>query len=180
MDKGKQPSSPTSLADDNPSISNDIVSEGLARIEKFFTDTRFSSPIPPNLSHTDAFSDLFRSCLKVQSTQRGKISCLVTVKLPILNLYGGMHGGAVASVAQLVSEACARTVVGKDKEVFLGELSTSYLSAAPNEAKVIVDGSVVRSGRNITVVAVEFKIEGSNKLVYSSRATLYHLPAASL
>lgn len=80
----------------------------------------------------------------------------------------------------MVSHACARTVVGKDKEIFLGELSTSYLSAAPNKAKVIVDGSVVRTGRNLTVVAVEFKIEESSKLVYTSRATIYHLPTASL
>lgn len=43
-----------------------------------------------------------------------------------------MHGGAVASVAEILSVACARTVVGKDKELFLGESSTSYLSSAPD------------------------------------------------
>lgn len=42
-----------------------------------------------------------------------------------------MHGGVVASVAEMVAVACARTVVGKEKELFLGELSNSYLSAAP-------------------------------------------------
>jgi acyl-coenzyme A thioesterase 13 len=35
----------------------------------------------------------------------------------------------VASVSEAVTLACAKTVVG-DKEVFLGEMSTSYLSAA--------------------------------------------------
>ncbi|XP_027108267.1 uncharacterized protein [Coffea arabica] len=177
MDKNRQQpgsASASSVADDHPS---DINAEALAMIDEFF---KFSTPIPPNLSHPDAYSDLFRSCLKVQSIERGKISCLLTVKLPILNIYGGMHGGAVASVAELVSHACARTVVGKDKEIFLGELSTSYLSAAPNKANVIVDGSVVRSGRNLTVVAVEFKTEESGKLVYTSRATIYHLPTARL
>lgn len=43
-----------------------------------------------------------------------------------------MHGGAVASVAEILSVACARTVVGKEKELFLGESSTSYLSSAPD------------------------------------------------
>lgn len=42
-----------------------------------------------------------------------------------------MHGGAVGAMAERVAIACARTVAGKDKELFLGELSMSYLSAAP-------------------------------------------------
>lgn len=41
-----------------------------------------------------------------------------------------MHGGAVASIAERVAIACARTMVAEDKELFLGELSISYLSAA--------------------------------------------------
>lgn len=46
-------------------------------------------------------------------------------------MYGGLHGGALASVAEMVAVDCARTVVGKEKELFLGELSNSYLSSAP-------------------------------------------------
>ncbi|KAK9103368.1 hypothetical protein Sjap_020622 [Stephania japonica] len=48
----------------------------------------------------------------------------------VQNSYGSLHGGAVASIAQAVAEACARTVVAEDKEVFLGELAISYLSPA--------------------------------------------------
>ena len=47
------------------------------------------------------------------------------------NFYGSLHGGAVAAVAEMVSIACVRTVVAEDKEIFLGDLSISYLSAAP-------------------------------------------------
>lgn len=83
-------------------------------------------------------------------------------------------------MAEILAVACARTVVGKEKELFLGESSTSYLSSAPENAKVIVDASVVRSGRNLTVVSVEFKLEGSGRLVYTSRSTFFHMPAASL
>lgn len=45
---------------------------------------------------------------------------------------------------------------------------------------MIVDACVVRSGRNLTVVAVEFKMKDSDKLVYTSRATFYNMPVASL
>lgn len=43
----------------------------------------------------------------------------------------GFQGGAIAAVAETVSIACARTIVEEDKEIFLGELSISHLSAAP-------------------------------------------------
>ncbi|CAK9180043.1 unnamed protein product [Ilex paraguariensis] len=83
-------------------------------------------------------------------------SCCIYTFSPyiFLNAYGGLHGGAVAAVAEMVSIACARTVVSKDKDLFLGELSMSYLFAAPRNAEVIVDASVVRSGRNVTAVTI--------------------------
>lgn len=43
-----------------------------------------------------------------------------------------MHGGAVGSVAERVAIACARTVVGENTDLFLGELGISYLAAAPH------------------------------------------------
>lgn len=45
-------------------------------------------------------------------------------------MYRSVHGGAVASIAEIVSNACARTVVAEGKELFLGELGISYLSGA--------------------------------------------------
>jgi acyl-coenzyme A thioesterase 13 len=48
------------------------------------------------------------------------------------------------------------------------------------QAEVIVDGSVVRSGRNLTVVAVEFKLRKTGQLVYTARATFYNMPIAKL
>lgn len=91
-----------------------------------------------------------------------------------------MHGGAVGAVAERVAIACARTVVGKDKDIFLGELSMSYLYAAPHNAEVVVDGSVVRSGRNLTVVAVNFRLKESGRLAFMTRATFYNTPVSSL
>ncbi|CAK9180045.1 unnamed protein product [Ilex paraguariensis] len=109
-------------------------------------------------------------------------SCCIYTFSPyiFLNAYGGLHGGAVAAVAEMVSIACARTVVSKDKDLFLGELSMSYLFAAPRNAEVIVDASVVRSGRNVTAVTVEFRLGESGGVVYTAKATFYNMPVASL
>lgn len=152
-------------------------------LDVFFKDVigvKSTTTIPSNLENKDTFSHLIRGLLKLTHIHSGHISCFLSVKPPVTNTYGGLHGGAVASVAEMVAVACARTVVGKEKELFLGELSNSYLSAAPQDAEVIVDASVVRSGRNLTVVAVEFRMKESEKLVYTSRATFYNMPVASL
>ncbi|KAJ9689271.1 hypothetical protein PVL29_014780 [Vitis rotundifolia] len=86
----------------------------------------------------------------------------------------------VATIVELVSISCARTVVAKGKELFLGELSLSYLSAAPAKVKAVADASVVRSGRNVTVIAVEFKMKKTRKLIYTGRTTFYNMPIAKL
>ncbi|KAK8693505.1 hypothetical protein V6N13_071088 [Hibiscus sabdariffa] len=96
------------------------------------------------------------------------------------NFFGGLHGGVVAAIAERVAVATARTLVGEDKDIFLGELALSYLSSATINAELIVDGSVIRSGRNITLIAIEFKMRTTGELVYSCRATFYNSPIAKL
>ena len=48
------------------------------------------------------------------------------------------------------------------------------------QAEVVVDASMVRSGRNVTVIAVEFKMKKTSKLIYIGRATFYNMPIAKL
>lgn len=81
---------------------------------------------------------------------------------------------------ELLSIACARTIIAEDKELFLGEISVSYLSAAPLNEEVLVEASVVKSGRNVTMVALEFKLKKTGKLIYIAHATFYNIPVAKL
>ncbi|XWS32223.1 hypothetical protein CRYUN_Cryun23aG0141800 [Craigia yunnanensis] len=146
----------------------------------FLKDVGISNPNVENYSSKDFYSTVLCNHLKIDTAQRGHVTCFATVKPPIGNYFGWLHGGAVAAIAERVAIATARTVVSEDKEIFLGELAMSYLSSAPNNAELIVDGSVVRSGRNITVVAIKFKMKKTGKLVYTSRATFYNSPIAKL
>ncbi|XP_049399378.1 uncharacterized protein LOC125863239 [Solanum stenotomum] len=178
---GENRSAPTLMENKNTVISEKLSAESISKVNGFLKSMGlFNLNFPPQYDTKDSFSELSRSFLKVQHVHRGKISCIVSVKPPIMNVYGSLHGGAVGDVAVRVATACARTIVGKDKELFLGELSISYLSSAPQNAEVIVNASIVRSGRNLTVVALDFRLKDSEKLCYISRATLYHVPVASL
>ncbi|KAK4371979.1 hypothetical protein RND71_007363 [Anisodus tanguticus] len=162
-------------------ISEELSKEAASLVDLLFTRVRLQGAnFLPQYDAKDSFSELTRGCLKVHSIHPGKVSCILSVKPAISNVYRSMHGGAVGAVAERVAIACARTVVAKDKELFLGELGMSYISAAPSNTEVVVDGSVIRSGRNLTVVAVEFRLKDSGNLVYTSNATFYHMPVASL
>ncbi|KAL0411977.1 UNVERIFIED_CONTAM: hypothetical protein Slati_3787400 [Sesamum latifolium] len=161
-------------------VAQDLPPEYHLSVVLFFKHMGVLQTIKPQHNVKDSFSNLVGGVLEVVSVERGKISCLAKVKAPLLNSYGGMHGGSVAAVAERVAIACVRTVVGEDKNLFLGELGISYLSSAPRNAEVIIDGSVVRSGRNLTVVAVNFRLKESGRLAYMTRATFYNMPVSSL
>ncbi|KAH6767427.1 hypothetical protein C2S52_018410 [Perilla frutescens var. hirtella] len=161
-------------------VSSDVPPDYYKAVTVFFKRMGVVQTIKSQHDVEDSFSNLIGGTLKVISIERGKISCSLNVKAQILNAYGGMHGGAVGSVAERVAIACARTVVGENKDLFLGELGISYLSAAPHNAEVIVDGHVVRSGRNLTVVAVNFRLKESGRLAFLARTTFYNMPVPSL
>lgn len=157
-----------------------MTAETIATVAKFFNDVGKPDLILPPADGKHFICDLIGGLLKPDRVERGHVSCLLRVLPAATNAYKGMHGAAVASVAEMISVACARTVVSEDKELFLGELSMSYLSAAPINAELKVDASIIRSGRNLTVVAVEFRLKDSGNLTYTSRATLYTMPISSL
>ncbi|KAK6920176.1 Thioesterase domain [Dillenia turbinata] len=161
-------------------ISSVLSPSVVSRVENFLSDPEITEPSPESGAQSNSYSDLVRGLLKLDQLQRGRITCLLSVKPFVSNVYGGLHGGAVAAAAEVVSLACARTVVGEDKELFLGELGITYLSSAPINAEVMIEGSIVRSGRNLTVTSIEFRLKETKKLIYVARATFYNMPMPKL
>ncbi|CAL5196148.1 unnamed protein product [Lathyrus oleraceus] len=163
-----------------PEISPEMDSKHTSETLLFFKLMGVGAPFPENCN-TDGFLDSFlRNFIKVDLIQPGRISCTVVAKPPLCNGYGTLHGGAVASLVEVLSTACARTVVAEDKQLFLGEISISYLSATPMDEEVVANASVVKSGRNLTVVALEFKLKKTGNLLYLTHVTFYNMPVSSL
>lgn len=48
------------------------------------------------------------------------------------------------------------------------------------QEEVLANASVVKTGRNLTVVALELKLKKTGSLQYISHATFYNMPVASL
>ncbi|MBA0584031.1 uncharacterized protein LOC105791585 isoform X1 [Gossypium raimondii] len=150
------------------------------QVMRFLKRVGMHDPNVENYSSRDFYSNLLCNTLKTHTVRRGHVTCFATVTPAVANYFGGLHGGAVAAIAERVAIATTRTVVGEDKEIFLVDLGMSYLSAAPKDAELIVDGAVVKSGRNITAVSIEFKMKKTGKLLFTSRATFHNSPLAKL
>ncbi|KAL2892278.1 Acyl-coenzyme A thioesterase 13, partial [Bienertia sinuspersici] len=159
---------------------DEVEDESTKSILEFLENLGVSSNIPQFTTTHDFYSELLRTLLKVDSISRGRVICSFSVLPPAANYYKGLHGGVVAAVAERVATACARTIVAEEKPLFLGEQSISYLSAAPINTQLIADASVVRSGRNLTVVSIEITLKETKKVAYTSQATFFHIPAAKL
>uniref|UniRef100_A0A0E0AJB9 Thioesterase domain-containing protein n=1 Tax=Oryza glumipatula TaxID=40148 RepID=A0A0E0AJB9_9ORYZ len=152
--------------------------------QRFFQVLGAGEPLPAPAELPAAYSALVRGVLSsaavsASASASPRVSCTLTVSPAAINAYNTLHGGMVAAVAEAVGMACARAAAG-DKEMFLGELSTAYLSAARLNSEVEVEAQILRKGRSVVVTTVEFRLKDTKKLCYSSRATFYIMPVASL
>ncbi|XP_050249732.1 uncharacterized protein LOC126696987 [Quercus robur] len=177
-----RPKTEATSSNSSKTIVNDVSAEYVSAISAFFqrVGVSHSNSIPDFCNTKYFYSHLIRDAIKPDQVLRGRITCHLTVTPILANFYASLHGGALAAIAEMVSIACARTVVAEDKDIFLGDMSISYLSGAPIHAEVMVDCSVVRSGRNLTVVAMEFKVKKTGQLAYTAHATFYNKPIAKL
>ncbi|XP_020219283.1 uncharacterized protein LOC109802357 [Cajanus cajan] len=154
--------------------------QNVSRTHTFLKSLGMYKPIPQSCETSGFYSHFFGSFIRVNDIKRGRISCTIAVKPSISNYFGTLHGGSVGSLIELMSIACARTVVAEDKELFLGEMNVSYLSGAPTNTEVLAEASVVKSGRNVTMVSLEFKLKNTGNLIYIAHTTFYNITVAKL
>uniref|UniRef100_A0A7N2R9M5 Thioesterase domain-containing protein n=1 Tax=Quercus lobata TaxID=97700 RepID=A0A7N2R9M5_QUELO len=127
------PKAEATSSNSSKTIANDVSAEYVSVITGFFKKlgVSHSNSIPDFCNTKYFYSHLIRDAIKPDQVLRGRITCLLTVTPVLANIYGSLHAGAIAAIAEMVSIACARSVVAEDKDIFLGDMSISYLSAAP-------------------------------------------------
>ncbi|KAL6843266.1 hypothetical protein ACP4OV_026979 [Aristida adscensionis] len=157
--------------------------ESRERAALFFQALGTGAPLPAPAERPDAFAALLRAALSRATVSAAapapRVACVLTVSPDLTNPYDTLHGGAVAAAAEALGMACARAAAG-DKEMFLGELSTAYLAPARLHSEVDVEAQILRKGRSVVVTTIEFRLKDTKKLCYTSRATFYIMPVASL
>ncbi|CAL5070967.1 unnamed protein product [Urochloa decumbens] len=122
----------------------------------------------------DAF--VLKGIRVVQALQPGTLLCHFTVPSRLLNSGGFLHGGATASLVDLVASA-AFTTAGLRTRGSPLEMNISYLDAAFADEEIDIEAKVLRAGKAVGVAVVELK-KKSGKIIAQARYSKY-LGAAS-
>lgn len=83
---------------------------------------------------------------------------------------GLIHGGLIATVADIVAGFAAFTTVTKDQYVVTGEIKISYFRPGKGE-RLYAKGWVIKSGRKINFCEAEVYAETSGERVLIAKAT---------
>ncbi|VAW28848.1 hypothetical protein MNBD_BACTEROID06-1525 [hydrothermal vent metagenome] len=107
---------------------------------------------------------------KLDLVEAGKIEGRMKLEKIHLQQAGLVHGGVIATVADIVAGFSAYSLVGVDEKVVTGELKISYLRPAKGEI-LWAKGWVLKQGRKINFCEAEVYVLNGNKPKLIAKAT---------
>ncbi|CAM8894697.1 unnamed protein product [Rhodiola kirilowii] len=125
------------------------------------------------------FEPFIMEGLKVEKVEPGLLICSMKVPARFLNAEGFLHGGAKATLVDLVGSA-AIFMVGSKMTAVSVEINVSYLDAAFEGEELEIEARVLRVGKPVGVVSVEIRTKASGKVVAQGRHSMYLTVASKL
>ncbi|KAM0939815.1 putative acyl-CoA hydrolase [Dioscorea sansibarensis] len=110
--------------------------------------------------------------LSIDAIEHGRILCSMTVPPRLLNTGNFLHGGATASLVDLVGSAAFYSAGAASSGVSL-EISISYLDSAFVNEEIEIEAKVLRAGKAVGVSTVELRKKKTGKLIAQARHTKY-------
>jgi len=110
--------------------------------------------------------------LRVDLVEPGRIICSMKVPPRLLNTGNFLHGGATATLVDLVGSAVIYTVGAPVTGVSV-EINVSYLDAAYAGEEIEIEAMPLRIGKAIAVVSVELRRKTTGKIIARGRHTKY-------
>ncbi|KAG8383344.1 hypothetical protein BUALT_Bualt04G0002700 [Buddleja alternifolia] len=110
--------------------------------------------------------------IKIDHIERGRILCSFTVPPRLLNSGNTLHGGATAALVDVVGSAVIHTMGAPTTGVSV-EINVSYLDGAYVGEEIEIESKVLRVGKAIAVVSVEFRSKKTGKTIAQGRHTKY-------
>ncbi|ESR39650.1 4HBT domain-containing protein [Citrus sinensis] len=121
---------------------------------------------------TKFFERFIMQGLRVDLSEPGRVICSMKVPPRLLNAGNFMHGGATATLVDLVGSAAIFTVGAPSVGVSV-EINVSYLDAAFGGEEIEIEAKVLRVGKAVAVVSVELRKKDTGKIVAQGRHTKY-------
>ncbi|CAI0430912.1 unnamed protein product [Linum tenue] len=110
--------------------------------------------------------------LHVDLVEPGRVICSMKVPPRLLNAGNFLHGGATATLVDLVGSAVIFTVGAPQTGVSV-EINVSYLDAAYVNEEIEIEARILRVGKAVGVVSVEFRKKKTGKIIAQGRHTKY-------
>ncbi|GAB2277237.1 hypothetical protein Dimus_011944 [Dionaea muscipula] len=104
--------------------------------------------------------------------ERNRIVCSFRVPPRLLNTANTLHGGAIASLVDLVGSAAVFTAGAPATGVSV-EINVSYLDGALPDEEIEIEARNLRVGKAIAVVSVELRKKDTGKIIAQGRHTKY-------
>ncbi|KAJ4967416.1 hypothetical protein NE237_019265 [Protea cynaroides] len=117
--------------------------------------------------------------IQVDLIEPGRVVCSMKVPLRLLNSGNFLHGGATASLVDIVGSAAIYTVGAPTTGVSI-EINVSYLDAAFINEEIEIEGKVLRVGKAIGVVTVELRKKKTGRIIAQGRHTNYPMKRCEL
>uniref|UniRef100_A0A1J3GEU1 Acyl-coenzyme A thioesterase 13 n=1 Tax=Noccaea caerulescens TaxID=107243 RepID=A0A1J3GEU1_NOCCA len=117
--------------------------------------------------------------LKVDLIEPGRIVCSMKVPPHLLNAGNFLHGGATATLVDLIGSAAIYTTGATQSGVSV-EINVSYLDAAFLDEEIEIESKTLRVGKAVAVVSVELRKKKSGKMIAQGRHTKYLAPRPKL
>ncbi|GJP81248.1 hypothetical protein CLOP_g11411 [Closterium sp. NIES-67] len=102
----------------------------------------------------------------------GRCQCTIAVTPELVNRYNTLHGGAIATLTDVVTSAALIAAVGPPGGVST-DLSVAYLDAAKIGELVDVDASVLRVGKSLAFLQALFHRRSDGVLLAVGRHTKF-------
>ncbi|XP_065021878.1 uncharacterized protein LOC135586402 isoform X1 [Musa acuminata AAA Group] len=172
MSRSPVPSSPPPFVDEQMAL--DSAKRSLEAAAEEILPTPALDALPSKFY--DAF--ILRG-LRVDLVEPGHLLCSMTVPPRLLNTGNFLHGGATASLVDLVGSAAFYTAGAQSRGVPM-EIGISYLDAAFANEEIEIEAKILRAGKAVGVVNVELRKKKTRKIVANARYTKYLAPSSNL
>ncbi|XP_010475081.1 PREDICTED: acyl-coenzyme A thioesterase 13-like [Camelina sativa] len=118
--------------------------------------------------------------LKVDLIEPGRLICSMKVPPHLLNAGSFLHGGATATLVDLIGSAVIYTAAGVTHSGVSVEINVSYLDAAFLHEEIEIESRALRVGKAVAVVSVELRKKKTGKIIAQGRHTKYFAPRSNL
>lgn len=136
--------------------SADSIPNGLIELTKQTLTVASATALTALLTSLGGFDGVVGKHLTVSTAHNGRVECTMRVSKELVNAYGGLHGGCIATLVDHCGTLALMSVKPMRPGVSL-DITVSYLSSAKLGEELRIVSTALKTGRTIAVADVTIR-----------------------